>query len=152
MNFVKCYCFNLEAIENFEKAKADNFKGWLIHHRLETHNSDGELRDVDLSKEELEALGTYYMRPASELIFMKTSEHNTLHRKGKKMTKESRERISKAQIGRKHTVISRSLMSLHHSPNSGMKNMKHSEESKKKMAEARRRYWERKRNEQLDQK
>ena len=36
------FCKSPENIENYEKAKADNFKGWDCHHRLETHNSDGK--------------------------------------------------------------------------------------------------------------
>src|SRR5574344_580308 len=75
----KYFCINIEQVENYELAKADNFKGWTIHHRLETHNSDGERRLVDLSKKELISLSTYYHRPASELIFMKSSEHCKLH-------------------------------------------------------------------------
>ena len=38
----KRYCKDYENIENYELAKKDNFKGWVIHHRLETHTSDGE--------------------------------------------------------------------------------------------------------------
>lgn len=35
------YCKDYKNIENYEKAAAENFKGWECHHRLETHNSDG---------------------------------------------------------------------------------------------------------------
>lgn len=41
------YCKDYKNIENYEKAAAENFKGWECHHRLETHISDGELRLVD---------------------------------------------------------------------------------------------------------
>ena len=41
------YCKDYQNIENYEKAKADNLKGWECHHRLETHNSDGERRLVE---------------------------------------------------------------------------------------------------------
>ena len=121
MNYDKMFCFNIEAIENFEKAKADNFKGWLIHHRLETHTSDGERRLVDLSMEELKALDMYYMRPASELIFMKTNEHNSLYKKGKKLSEEHKQKLYYSRLGRKH-----------------------SEETK--MSEAHKRSWELKKN------
>lgn len=73
------YCTEPENIENYDKAKADNFVGWCIHHRLETHNSDGERRLIDITPAELEALGMYYYRPASELIFLTESEHKSLH-------------------------------------------------------------------------
>lgn len=36
------YTMYIEKVENYEKAKADNFKGWDIHHRLETHTFDGK--------------------------------------------------------------------------------------------------------------
>jgi hypothetical protein len=80
----KYYCINLEEVENYNLAKKDNFKGWDIHHRLETYNSDGERRSVDITRKELMKLGMYYNRPASELIFIKHKEHVSLHKKGKK--------------------------------------------------------------------
>ena len=64
------YCKDYENIENYDKALADNFKGWCVHHRLETHNSDGERLLVDITRDELKALGMCYNRPASELIFL----------------------------------------------------------------------------------
>lgn len=69
-----------EQIDNYELALKDDFKGWTIHHRLETHNSDGELRPVSITADELKALNMYYNRPASELIFLTRSEHMKLHR------------------------------------------------------------------------
>lgn len=79
--FAYCIPEQIEQIENYELAKKDNFNGWHIHHRLETHNSDGEKRLVNLSREELIALDMYYNRPANELIFLTNSEHMKLHRK-----------------------------------------------------------------------
>lgn len=72
---------NPEQIENYELAKADDFKGWHCHHRLETHTADGKRRKVDLSREELIAMNMYYNRPANELIFMKAGEHISLHKR-----------------------------------------------------------------------
>lgn len=81
--FMFAYCIpeEIEQIENYELAKKDNFDGWNIHHRLETHNSDGERRLVNLSRAELKALDMYYNRPANELIFLTNSEHIKLHKK-----------------------------------------------------------------------
>ena len=97
------FCKSPESIENYEKALADNFKGWDCHHRLETHTSDGERRLVDISVEELQALRMYYKRPASELIFLPWGEHSALHDEGenhpmygKHHSKESREKMSEA--------------------------------------------------------
>lgn len=78
--FAYCISEQIEQIENYELAKADNFNGWHIHHRMETHNSDGERRLVNLSVEELIALEMYYNRPANELIFLTASEHRKLHK------------------------------------------------------------------------
>jgi hypothetical protein len=77
--FAYCVPEQIEQVENYELAKVDNFNGWCIHHRLETHTSDGEKRLVDLSRMELFALDMYYNRPANELIFLTRSEHTSLH-------------------------------------------------------------------------
>ena len=92
----KYYCKNYQDIENYEKALADNFKCWQCHHRLETHTSDGERRLVDITRDELLALGMYYGRPAEELIFLTKSEHRYLHKKGKQFSEEHKNKISEA--------------------------------------------------------
>lgn len=66
-------------IENYELAKADNFKGWVIHHRLEL-TLDNE---PACSKDELIRHNMYYNRPYFELIYLRKSEHNKLHYSGK---------------------------------------------------------------------
>ena len=116
----KYYCKDYENIENYEKAKANNFIGWCCHHRLETHNSDGERRLVDITVDELKALDMYYNRPASELIFLAKSEHSSLH----KPSKETKKKMSEAKK-EKHIGKDNSFYGKHHS-----------EESKKKMSEA----------------
>ena len=114
----KLYCKKYQDIENYEKALKDNFKGWHCHHRLETHNSDGERRLVNISAAELLALGMYYNRPAEELIFLTASEHHSLHNKGEKHP----------LYGKHHSEQSRKKMS------EAKKNM--SEATRKKMREA----------------
>ena len=125
------YCKDYENIENYEKAKKDNFKGWCCHHRLETHNSDGERRLVDISAEELQALRMYYKRPASELIFLPLGEHSALHDEGenhpfygKHHTEESKKKIREGnkgkRVGEKNPFYGKT----------------HSEEARKKMREA----------------
>ena len=99
----KRYCKDYENIENYQKALADNFKGWECHHRLETHNSDGERRLVDITKKELIALGMYYHRPAEELIFLTVKEHHE-YRKGKHHSEESKNKMSEAMKGNKNTL------------------------------------------------
>lgn len=79
------YCSDgISNVENYELAKADGFNGWHLHHRYETHTSDGERRTVDLSKEELEALDMYWNRPSAELVFMRNDDHIRLHHRGKR--------------------------------------------------------------------
>ncbi len=70
---------DLTQIENYLSAQADNFKGWVVHHRFETHTSDGVRRLIGLTREELIAFGMYRDRPPEELIWMKASEHMNLH-------------------------------------------------------------------------
>ena len=130
------YCKDYQDIENYQKAKADNFKGWHCHHRLETHNSDGERRLVDITQKELKALGMYYNRPAEELIFLPRSEHEA-YKKGKKLSEETRKRISEMNKGENHPMYGK-----HHSEEAkkkmreANKGKHHSEEAKKKMREA----------------
>ena len=115
-NHFERYCKDYENIENYQKAKANDFIGWHCHHRLETHNSDGERRLVDITTAELQALGMYYHRPASELIFLTESEHKSLH----KPSAEAKKKISEAKKGEKNPMYGKH----------------HSEESKKRMREA----------------
>ena len=140
-NFEKL-CKDYKNIENYQKAKADNFKGWHCHHRLETHNSDGERRPVDISMDELKALGMYYNRPASELIFLTESEHHSLHNNGKPKTEVHKKKLSEANIG-KHFFTEETKQKMREArkgkytgENNPMYGKKHSEESKKKMREA----------------
>lgn len=87
-------CKDYKNIENYEKAKADDFKNWVCHHRLQTWTSDGKRREVDILAKELKALGMYYNRPAEELIFLTRSEHAKLHNKGRKFSDEHRKKMS----------------------------------------------------------
>lgn len=92
-----CFCVHPELIENYDKAIADTTQTWECHHRLETHNSDGEERLVPLSKSELKALGMYFDRPPEELIFMTPFEHTGLHAR-------LRNRIRPPLCGRHHST------------------------------------------------
>ena len=107
----KYYCKDYQNIENYEAAKKDDFVGWHCHHR----------KGVDIPKEELIALGLYYNRPASELIFLTSREHSRLHNKGKKMSEEFCRKNSESHKGENNPFYGKH----------------HSEEAKKKMMEAR---------------
>ena len=139
---LKSYCCgDISKIENYDKAIADTTQIWQCHHRLETHNSDGERRPVDITSSELIALGMYYNRPADELIFLMHKDHVKLHLEhnykwttlGYKHTEEAKVKISEAFKGRKHgplTEETRAKLSAAH------KGKLHSEESKQKMSAA----------------
>lgn len=93
------FCRHPELIENYDKAVSDNTQIWECHHRLETHTSNGERRLIEITKEELIALGMYFDRPPEELIFLNGFEHLSLHNKGKKKSEEHREKISNTLKG-----------------------------------------------------
>lgn len=42
-----------EKIENYDLAAKDNFESWHLHHRLQTHTADGDLREEFISRDEL---------------------------------------------------------------------------------------------------
>ena len=100
------FCKDFENIENYEKAKQDNFKGWDCHHRLETWTSDGERRQIDITVAELKALGMYYNRPANELIFLRKNEHTAL----RKVSEETRKKLS--DIGKNISEETRKKLSM----------------------------------------
>ena len=129
----KSYCSEqLELIENYMAAKADDFEGWCIHHRLEiqpdgTHMSRQELKDKDL----------YYGRPASELIFMRRPEHKRLHWLGKHHSAEARKKMSESHKGKHLPAEHRKKLS---ESLSGEKNpffgKHHSADTRRKMSES----------------
>lgn len=124
----KYCCEKISLIENYEQAKRDLLEVWEIHHRKE---------DEGYSQKELIEKGMYYGRPASELIFFTKKEHHSLHMKGKKMSEETRRKLSEVRKGiifseEHRRKISESKKGKKH-PNYG----KHrSEETRRKISEA----------------
>ena len=131
----KRFCKEPEKIENYEKAKKDNFVGWECHHRLETHTPDGERRDVDILAKELKALGMYYNRPANELIFLTTKEHHA-YGKGKKASEETKNKMREAKKGKKLSEETKKKMREARKGKQPMLGKHHSEETRRKMREA----------------
>lgn len=127
---IKRFCKDYAKIENYDKAIADTTQVWQCHHRLETHNLDGERRLVDISSSELIALNMYFDRPPEELIFLTHAEHRSLHCKGKPCSEERKRRIGAANKGKVRTVAMRSHWSI------VRKGKKLSEETKRKISEA----------------
>ena len=126
---IKRFCKDYAKIENYEKAIADTTQVWQCHHRLETHNSDGERRLVDIFSAELIALGMYFDRPPEELIFLTKVEHRRLHCKGKLCSEETKRKIGAANKNKVRTAA----MRVHWS--TVRKGKKPSEEIKKKISE-----------------
>ena len=103
---IKKYCSeDITEIENYEKAVTSQ-EIYECHHRLETHNSDGEKRLTDITVNELKALDMYYNRPANELIFLEHHEHRKLHLTGTK-----RACGNKNMLGKHFTEESKKKMS-----------------------------------------
>ena len=88
---VKKYCKeDISKIKNYDKAIADTTQTWHCHHIL------GEI----LSKEQLEAHDFYYNVPACMLKFVTSSEHRSIHNKGKHHSEETRMKTSVAMKGK----------------------------------------------------
>ena len=88
---IKSYCRDdISLIENYDKAVSDTAKMWHCHHRRETI----------FSKSDLIEIGEYYNRPACELIFLTSLEHNRLHHLGKRLSAETRNKLSEANKGK----------------------------------------------------
>ena len=95
----KYCCEDISLIENYDKAIADTKQIWHCHHRKEI--------DENLSLKQIKEQELYYNRPASELIFLTKSEHQSLHRMGKPTTlgrKHSKEEIQKMRTNHKINI------------------------------------------------
>lgn len=108
---VKEYCSeDISLIENYDKAVSDTTQMWHCHHRLET--------DENKSAQQLIKEGRYFGVMANELIFLTSTEHNSLHRKdkpgwnkGKHLSPEHRQKISEANKGKHHSEAARQKIS-----------------------------------------
>lgn len=69
MRYCEYYCNeDISLVENYELAKADNFKGWSCHHKLEALYCSRDLKKMKL----------YLRRPARELIFLRQKGKDSL--------------------------------------------------------------------------
>lgn len=98
-----------DLIENYQEAVADSIRVWCCHHRLETHDENGNRRTFDITRHELKEKGLYFNRPASELILLPRKIHYRLHKEhiSKRraetpyvVSDETRKKISRAHKGR----------------------------------------------------
>lgn len=140
INEQAAYAFCREPIENIENyEKANNSKEKYVCH----HKNGAPF--TGFNKNDLIKMKMYYHRPASELIFVSEAEHMKLHRKGIKMSDETKKKISASKFGKTpwnkgkpmseetKQKLSKSIRGRHHT-----------EETKKKMSISRQAYLSRK--------
>lgn len=130
------FCYEVENIENYDRAIADTENIWDCHHR-------GEILPCGMySVSDLKKFGLYWNRPASELIFLTKAEHTRLHMKGRKLSEERKRKMSEAMKGnkyfqgKKHSEETKRKISLGSQGNHSNLGRKFSEEHKRKIAEA----------------
>lgn len=94
----KYCCEDISHIEGYNEAILPDSGPWVCHHRLGI--------ELGLDHNGLEARGLYYGRPASELLFMRRSEHGSIHNRGennpmygKHRTEDTKRKISDAKKG-----------------------------------------------------
>lgn len=165
------YCYfcseDVSLIENYNEAVADTTQYWVIHHRAETHFSDGTERPYNafISRDELKALGLYYNRPAAELIFMTRADHQALHNKrlkGRRHTEESKQKMREASLNMSEETRQKMRESAKNRPPISEETRRkmseaqmgrpgtwtgrhHTEDQKRKTSEAMKRYWQKRR-------
>ena len=125
---VKSYCCeDFRLIENYELAINDTTQMWECHHRGEV------LPCGRFSRDDLKKFGLYYKRPAAELIFLTSTAHRLLHKKGVPrgpMSEATKKAISEAKKGIPLSEAHKKAVS------DGLKGVPLSEEHKKALSEA----------------
>ena len=141
---------DLSKIENYDKAISDDTQTWHCHHRTEIW--------WNCSKKDLIENECYYNRKACELIFLTPAEHKSLHSKGKIVSKETKQKMSKALKGhlcneetkRKISAANKGKIVSEETRikiGEASKGRYLSEETKKKISEARKKYLAKKKGE-----
>lgn len=98
---IKDYCNeDISLIENYDLAVSDKESIWQCHHRLETHDENGNLREIPLTISDLKSLSLYLKRPASELIFLTQSDHKSLHSSIRRASDETKRKMSATKKGK----------------------------------------------------
>ena len=146
-------CEDISNIENYYVA-LHSMEEYDCHHRLESHDENGVVREKFITKDDLKKIGRYYNVPASELIFIPRSEHIRMHSLNRWNNADFKNKSSESMKGNKNPFYGKHHSkdtlerirstkekngTLHKSPFEGQC---HSEESRKKMSEAKKgRHW-----------
>lgn len=69
----------IDLVENYELAKADDFKGWHIHHKDEIRTLPSGMT-VIRTRQDLIDNNRYYNCPPNELIWLTIGEHTKIHK------------------------------------------------------------------------
>ena len=96
------YCSDYKNIENYEEALTSPLR-YDLHHRREISENK--------SRKQLIAENLYYGRPPEELIFLEHGEHQRLHKEGKNLSAETKNRMSEAKKGHLVSEDTRKKMS-----------------------------------------
>ena len=152
INVLNCmmYCKDdISLIENYDKAVSDKKQTWLCHHRLETHDKWGNVREEEVTKDILISLRIYCNRPASELIFLTKSEHSKVHGQCKKSPRYIKTPWNKGKTNIYTQDTLKKLSEARKGREPWNKGVTYTEEEKKKMIEAQKKvhlehpeYWE----------
>lgn len=135
------YCTDITKVENYDLAKADNFESWACHHRLETHKykdrsrKEWVKRDENVPRKMLIAFGVYFDRPPEELVYLRATEHTSLHNLGKRTSEETKRKLSEFNRGKKIGPFSEEHK---RKISEALKGKSKSEEHRRKNAEAHR--------------
>lgn len=124
LEFVKKCCKDYTYIANYEEAIADTTQTWICHHIL------GEI----LTRQQLLDHDFYYNVPPCMLKFVTRAEHNTLHKKCKTLSYETKHKMRES-----HKNISdetrRKMSDALKGRTSPMKGQHHSADTKQKMSD-----------------
>ena len=89
------YCTDYQNIQNYAEAVKSPLK-YDLHHRREISENK--------SKKQLIAENLYYGRPPEELIFLEHGEHIRLHKEGKNLSAETKQKMSDALKGKQNAL------------------------------------------------
>lgn len=141
-------CEDISLIENYEEAM-NSEEEYDCHHRLESHDENGNLRETFVTSDELKRLGKYYKVKANELIFLPRKEHLSMHSNNRWSDNDFRTKMSEnnkgennAFYGKRHSEETRKKISEHRKGIATFTGKTHSDDAKSKMSKSKKgRHW-----------